>query len=171
MNAPNLSLQKVQTPQPVTLSVMRSAVPNIVYIHLANTLTTERDRQFRKGRMLSTVDVGYILDRALEEYEDTHGDTMSEDEFDKFLGEICADLLRKKLIYIAGDRTSYLENVRGCALISRQEAIMRKAIVGSGTVGSGTVGSGTANVGAKRHRIIFRDTEFPYDETTGMYIL
>jgi hypothetical protein len=164
------------------------AQPQTVFLHLHSALREERDKQFRKGRMMSTLDVGYFLDRTLEIYEREHGDTLGEDEFGVFIAEICEELLREKVIYEAGNRTSYIENVRNCALIAMQEAVMKKAIVGNNGDSSDTNNGSTNNEsinncntnnntntnnapGAVRHSVIFRDTEFPYDETTGMYIV
>jgi hypothetical protein len=133
-----------------------------VRTYLRYELNDELDHQFRKGRILSTLDVGYFLDRTLEVYEDEHGDCISAEDFEPFINDICEELLRKKLIYTFGDMISYKENVRSCGLISRQEAMMRKSIL-------------AANTGEKNHgiihRTIFRDTEFPYNPTTGMYIM
>lgn len=150
-----------------------SAQPETVHLHLHSALREERDKQFRKGRMMSTLDVGYFLDHKLEVYEREHGEVISEEEFEAFISEICAELLRKKVIYTAGDRTSYIENVRNCALIAMQEAVMRKAIVGKTTDTSeqNTQNTQPTQPGAIQHRVVFRDTEFPYDESTGMYIV
>ena len=120
--------------------------------HLRAELDAEIDHQFSKGRVLSTLDVAYCLDRTLEVYEDEHGDCIPAEDFEAFVNSICGELLHKKYIYTAGDRERFIENVRSLGLIARQEATMRKSIKAV-------------------HHIVFRDTEFPYNESTGMYIV
>lgn len=126
--------------------------------HLRTEIDAEIDHQFSKGRVLSTLDVGYYLDHTLEVYEDEHGDCIPAEEFEVIVESICGELLHKKLVYLAGNRESFIENVRSLGLIARQEATMRKAISTEGE--DGWV-----------HKTIFRDTEFPYNESTGMYIV
>lgn len=125
---------------------------NVLMTHLHKRLNSEIEQQFRRGRVLSTVDVGYFLDRELEVYEDEHGDCFPADDFNNYIDITCKLLLQKKLIYTAGDRESYIENVRSHGLIASQEAIMRKALLSSKTA------------------IVFQDADFPYDKN-GMYII
>lgn len=126
--------------------------------HVRAELDSEIDRQFSKGRVLSTLDVGYVCDRALEVYEDEHGDCIPEADFEVFVNNMCSELLHKSLVYLAENRESFIEIVRSRGLIARQEATMRKAII-------------RPRNRSNEHNTVFINTEFPYDESTGMYIV
>jgi hypothetical protein len=121
--------------------------------HLGTAISSEVSRQVSKGRVMSTLDIGTFLDHELEHYEARNGDCLSEKEFGEFIDEICEDLVAARMAYTAGDAESYIKNVRSGGLISMREHHMRKSILNT------------------THRTVFRDTEFPYDPATGMYIL
>jgi hypothetical protein len=125
---------------------------------LITLLNEQIANQWSKGRIMSSTDVAYYLDHELEVYEDEHGDIITEDEFNTFADSIITDLCEKGTIYLAGSVESYCENVRAPGLISVQEAHMKKEIR-------------RFKDGKVEYRPIFRDTEFPYDEDTGNYIL
>lgn len=129
---------------------------------LSNSLSAEIDHQFSKGRVMSSIDVTYLLDHELEVYEDQNGDVFPESEFEQYIDNMIVDLDRKGLIYIAGDIASYSANVIEFGMISLQEAIMGKSIR---KYVKALEASETAT------KTVFRDTEFPYDENTGRYVL
>lgn len=129
---------------------------------LSDGLRAEIDHQFSKGRVMSSIDVTYLLDHELEVYEDQNGDVFPEHEFEQYIDNMIVDLDRKGLIYIAGDIASYSANVIEFGMISLQEAIMGKSI---------RKYVKAIEAGETATKTVFRDTEFPYDETTGRYVL
>ena len=135
--------------------IMLSAVA-----HLREEITREVEKVLSKGRKMSTMDVGTFLDHCLEQYEREYGDCISEAEFGDLIDKVNAELLLESKIYMAGDRESYMREVRDRGLISHQEAYMKKSILG-----------GKDRNGIIRTRTIFADAEFPYDDTTGLYVL
>lgn len=135
--------------------IMLSAVA-----HLRGEIIREVDKALSKGKKMSTADVGISLDHLLEHYEGQHGDCIPEAEFNDLIDEINDELLRECKVYRAGDRESYIQEVRDRGLISQQEAYMKKCILRD-----------KDRKGAIRVTTLFVDTEFPYDVTTGMYIL
>jgi len=82
----------------------------------------------------------------------TISDYVDSDDFDeKEVDVIITQLYNDKKIYIFGDSKSYMENVRNKGYISISEKMMMNSLK------------------ENKHKVIFRDLEFPID-STGKYV-